>query len=203
MFFPVVKSHLVSPVAKTFNHRMRSFSHVCIVPWLPYACSSPWKNLGFCILLGVYWSAICQPWVRKHIVLFSGKSLEFGSKNLYEPCKGVHCSDLTSLQQGKLSTDILMWTCYQVGKVSVVSHITTAPGPPDSPREPDTVCRSAAAINVSWEVSKVLCFQLLNLQSCKMRQILCVKKLSQTLQSAAMTFLSFLLKSASIFILFT
>ena len=25
----------------------------------------------------------------------SGKSLEFGSKNLYEPCKGVHCSDLT------------------------------------------------------------------------------------------------------------
>lgn len=38
-----------------------------------------------------------------------------------------------------------------VGKVSVVSHITTAPGPPDSPREPDTVCRSAAAINVSWE----------------------------------------------------
>ena len=133
----------------------------------------------------------------------SGKSLEFGSKNLYEPCKGVHCSDLTSLQQGKLSTDILMWICYQVGKVSVVSHITTAPGPPDSPREPDTVCRSAAAINVSWEVSEVLCFQLLNLQSCKMRQILCVKKLSQTLQSAAMTFLSFLLKSASIFILFT
>ena len=133
----------------------------------------------------------------------SGKSLEFGSKNLYEPCKGVHCSDLTSLQQGKLSTDILMWICYQVGKVSVVSLITTAPGPPDSPREPDTVCRSAAAINVSWEVSEVLCFQLLNLQSCKMRQILCVKKLSQTLQSAAMTFLSFLLKSASIFILFT
>ena len=125
--------------------------------------------------------------------------MNFGSKNLYEPCKGVHCSDLTSLQQGKLSTDILMWTCYQVGKVSVVSHITTAPGPPDSPREPDTVCRSAAAINVSWEVSEVLCFQLLNLQSCKMGQILSVKKLSQTLQSAAMTFLSFLLKSGSIF----
>ena len=75
MFFPLVKSHLVSPVAKTFNHRMRSFSHVCIVKWLLYACSSPWKNLGFCIFLGVYWSAICQPWVRKHIVLFS-KSLE-------------------------------------------------------------------------------------------------------------------------------
>ena len=125
--------------------------------------------------------------------------MNFGSKNLYEPCKGVHCSDLTSLQQGKLSTDILMWTCYQVGKVSVVSHITTAPGPPDSPREPDTVCRSAAAINVSWEVSEVLCFQLLNLQSCKMGQIISVKKLSQTLQSAAMTFLSFLLKSGSIF----
>ena len=125
--------------------------------------------------------------------------MNFGSKNLYEPCKGVHCSDLTSLQQGKLSTDILMWTCYQVGKVSVVSHITTAPGPPDSPTEPDTVCRSAAAINVSWEVSEVLCFQLLNLQSCKMGQILSVKKLSQTLQSAAMTFLSFLLKSGSIF----
>ena len=125
--------------------------------------------------------------------------MNFGSKNLYEPCKGVHCSDLISLQQGKLSTDILMWTCYQVGKVSVVSHITTAPGPPDSPREPDTVCRSAAAINVSWEVSEVLCFQLLNLQSCKMGQILSVKKLSQTLQSAAMTFLSFLLKSGSIF----
>ena len=86
-----------------------------------------------------------------------------------------------------------------MGKVSVVSHITTAPGPPDSPREPDTVCRSAAAINVSWEVSEVLCFHLLNLQSCKMRQILCVKKLSQTLQSAAMTFLSFPFKSASIF----
>ena len=32
-----------------------------------------------------------------------------------------------------------------------------------------------------------------------MRQIPCVKKLLQTLQSAAMTFLSFLLKSASIF----
>ena len=125
--------------------------------------------------------------------------MNFGSKNLYEPCKGVHCSDLTSLPQGKLSTDILMWTCYQVGKVSVVSHITTAPGPPDSPTEPDTVCRSAAAINVSWEVSEVLCFQLLNLQSCKMGQILSVKKLSQTLQSAAMTFLSFLLKSGSIF----
>ena len=125
--------------------------------------------------------------------------MNFGSKNLYEPCKGVHCSDLTSLQQGKLSTDILMWTCHQVGKVSVVSHITTAPGPPDSPTEPDTVCRSAAAINVSWEVSEVLCFQLLNLQSCKMGQILSVKKLSQTLQSAAMTFLSFLLKSGSIF----
>ena len=125
--------------------------------------------------------------------------MNFGSKNLYEPCKGVHCSDLTSLQQGKLSTDILMWICYQVGKVSVVSHITTAPGPPDSPTEPDTVCRSAAAINVSWEVSEVLCFQLLNLQSCKMGQILSVKKLSQTLQSAAMTFLSFLLKSGSIF----
>ena len=92
-----------------------------------------------------------------------------------------------------------MWICYQVGKVSVVSHITTAPGPPDSPTEPDTVCRSAAAINVSWEVSEVLCFQLLNLQSCKMGQILSVKKLSQTLQSAAMTFLSFLLKSGSIF----
>lgn len=107
--------------------------------------------------------------------------------------------NLVSLQQGKLSTDILMWICYQVGKVSVVSHITTAPGPPDSPREPDTVCRSAAAINVSWEVSEVLCFQLLNLQSCKMGQILCVKKLSQTLQSAAMTFLSFLLKSTCIF----
>ena len=125
--------------------------------------------------------------------------MNFGSKNLYEPCKGVHCSDLTSLQQGKLSTDILMWICYQVGKVSVVSHITTAPGPPDTPTEPDTVCRSAAAINVSWEVSEVLCFQLLNLQSCKMGQILSVKKLSQTLQSAAMTFLSFLLKSGSIF----
>ena len=125
--------------------------------------------------------------------------MNFGSKNLYEPCKGVHCSDLTSLQQGKLSTDILMWICYQVGKVSIVSHITTAPGPPDSPTEPDTVCRSAAAINVSWEVSEVLCFQLLNLQSCKMGQILSVKKLSQTLQSAAMTFLSFLLKSGSIF----
>ena len=125
--------------------------------------------------------------------------MNFGSKNLYEPCKGVHCSDLTSLQQGKLSTDILMWICYQVGKVSIVSHITTAPGPPDSPTEPDTVCRSAAAINVSWEVSEVLCFQLLNLQSCKMGQIISVKKLSQTLQSAAMTFLSFLLKSGSIF----
>ena len=109
------------------------------------------------------------------------------------------CTIKVSLQQGKLSTDILMWICYQVGKVSVVSHITTAPGPPDSPTEPDTVCRSAAAINVSWEVSEVLCFQLLKLQSCKMGQILSVKKLSQTLQSTAMTFLSFLLKSASIF----
>ena len=54
-----------------------------------------------------------------------------------------------------------------------MSHITTAPGPPDSPREPDTVCRSAAAINVSWEVSQVLCFQLLNIQLCKMGHSLC------------------------------
>ncbi|XP_022798251.1 fibronectin type-III domain-containing protein 3A-like [Stylophora pistillata] len=38
-----------------------------------------------------------------------------------------------------------------VGKVSEVSHITTAPGPPDTPRAPDTLCRSAAAIIVSWE----------------------------------------------------
>lgn len=38
-----------------------------------------------------------------------------------------------------------------VGKVSAVSHITTAPGSPDTPRAPDTLCRSAAAIIVSWE----------------------------------------------------
>lgn len=38
-----------------------------------------------------------------------------------------------------------------IGKVSAVSHITTAPGPPEAPRAPDTLCRSAAAIIVSWE----------------------------------------------------
>ena len=41
----------------------------------------------------------------------------------------------------------------QVGKVSTVSHITTAPGAPDAPKAPDTLRRSAAAIIVSWEVS--------------------------------------------------
>lgn len=38
-----------------------------------------------------------------------------------------------------------------VGKVSPVSHITTAPGPPSTPNAPDITCRSAAAIFVSWE----------------------------------------------------
>lgn len=47
----------------------------------------------------------------------------------------------------------LSFHCRQVGKVSAVSHITTAPGSPDTPRAPDTLCRSAAAIIVSWEVS--------------------------------------------------
>lgn len=38
-----------------------------------------------------------------------------------------------------------------IGKVSSVSYLTTAPGPPSTPKAPETLCRSAAAIIVSWE----------------------------------------------------
>lgn len=38
-----------------------------------------------------------------------------------------------------------------VGKPSAVSRVTTAPGPPCTPNAPDMMCRSAAAILVSWE----------------------------------------------------
>ena len=55
----------------------------------------------------------------------SGKSLEFGSKNLYEPCKGVHCSDLTSLQQGSLVLIflcgfVIRWAKYQLCPTSLL-----------------------------------------------------------------------------------
>ena len=48
-FFPLVKSHSVLPIAKTFNHKMRSFRTLlfphCTVVTVPYGAS--WKKLGF------------------------------------------------------------------------------------------------------------------------------------------------------------
>ncbi|KAK3737398.1 hypothetical protein QZH41_019942 [Actinostola sp. cb2023] len=38
-----------------------------------------------------------------------------------------------------------------VGKASNNTELSTAPGVPDAPRAPDTVCRSAAAIVITWE----------------------------------------------------
>ena len=48
LFFPVVKSHSISPVAKTFDHRMRSFvSLFCpYCTMVLYVC----RKLGSCVL---------------------------------------------------------------------------------------------------------------------------------------------------------
>ena len=84
-FFPVVNS--ISPVAKTFNHRMRSFIifFVPIAPWLQYVCSAPWKKLGSCIFSKVsidyLFDNLESGEIDSCIGKKSGKSIEFWVQN--------------------------------------------------------------------------------------------------------------------------
>ena len=72
-FFSVVKSYSISPVLKTFNHRMRTFIILvcprCTVVTVRLQCIM--KKLGSCVFQGLYWSPICFPcvWKKKYIVL--------------------------------------------------------------------------------------------------------------------------------------
>ena len=50
-------------------------------------------------------------------------------------------------------SDLFLWF-FQAGKLSNVSELCTAAGPPDAPAAPETTSRSAAAIQVTWEVSR-------------------------------------------------
>ena len=84
-FFPVVNS--IYPVAKTFNHRMRSFIifFVPIAPWLQYVCSAPWKKLGSCVFSKVsidhLFDNLESGDIDSRIGKKSGKSLEFWVQN--------------------------------------------------------------------------------------------------------------------------
>ena len=84
-FFPVVNS--IYPVAKTFNHRMRSFIifFVPIAPWLQYVCSAPWKKLGSCVFSKVsidhLFDNLESGEIDSRIGKKSGKSLEFWVQN--------------------------------------------------------------------------------------------------------------------------
>ena len=95
-FFPVVKSYSISPVLKTFNYRMRSFiillcPHCTVVTFvvtvrLQCVMKKAWFLRFSRSLLITYLFSLC---LEKKVYCF-GKSLEkvvnFGSKNLYEPC---------------------------------------------------------------------------------------------------------------------
>ena len=84
-FFPVVNS--IYPVAKTFNHRMRSFIifFVPIAPWLQYVCSAPGKKLGSCVFSKVsidhLFDNLESGEIDSRIGKKSGKSLEFWVQN--------------------------------------------------------------------------------------------------------------------------
>ena len=88
----MVKSYSISPVLKTFNHRMKSFIILlcphCTVVTVRLQCvmKKAWFLRFSRSLLITYLFSLC---LENKVYCF-GKSLEkvvnFGSKNLYEPC---------------------------------------------------------------------------------------------------------------------
>ena len=89
-FFPRGQIPFNLAHAKTFNHRMRiSFIilYVRIAPWLPCICSASWKKFDSCVsLLTTYLLTLSLEKIKHCFGKSLEKVLNFGSKNLYEPC---------------------------------------------------------------------------------------------------------------------
>ncbi|EDO39347.1 predicted protein [Nematostella vectensis] len=82
---------------------------------------------------------------------------KLGVKEFREIYHGAdHMCAVSGLQPGKAySFRVRAVNEAGAGKVSRIAELSTAPGVPDAPRAPDTVCRSAAAIQITWEAGKV------------------------------------------------
>ncbi|XP_048588285.1 fibronectin type-III domain-containing protein 3A [Nematostella vectensis] len=78
---------------------------------------------------------------------------KLGVKEFREIYHGAdHMCAVSGLQPGKAySFRVRAVNEAGAGKVSRIAELSTAPGVPDAPRAPDTVCRSAAAIQITWE----------------------------------------------------
>ena len=92
--FPLVQSHSISPVAKTFHHTMRSFITLLVTVRLQCIMKKAWFLCFSRSLLITYCNLESG---KKNIVL--EKVLNFGSKNLYKPCFTVLCITLYSFAQ--------------------------------------------------------------------------------------------------------
>ena len=97
IFFAVVKSYSISPLAMTFNHRMRSFIILlrlhCTLVTVRLQCTM--KKAWFLRFFKFFIVTYLVPWSLEKWTIIFGKSLEkvlnLGSKNLYWHC---WCVDL-------------------------------------------------------------------------------------------------------------
>ena len=92
--FPLVQSHSISPVAKTFHHKMRSFITLLVTVRLQCIMKKAWFLCFSRSLLITYCNLESG---KKYIVL--EKVLNFGSKDLYKSCFTVLCITSYSFAQ--------------------------------------------------------------------------------------------------------